>query len=87
MDNIATLIREGKIADAEASLNHRRAEAQSSADWHYQRGLLLVAMGRPEEAIAEYGHAVRLNPAHAEAIFQLAFTQDLYGDDERAIGL
>jgi DNA-directed RNA polymerase subunit alpha len=87
MDTIATLIRDGKIGDAEANLKQRQAEAGSSAIWHYQRGLLLEAQGLPEAAIDEYETAVRLDPDHADATFQLAFAHDLYGDEDRAIAL
>ncbi|MBI4581122.1 MAG: tetratricopeptide repeat protein [Planctomycetes bacterium] len=87
MDTIATLIREGRIADAEADLQQRRGEASTSANWHYQRGLLLQAQGRPERAIEEYETAARLDPHHDEAVFQLAFVHDLYGDEDRAMAL
>jgi DNA-directed RNA polymerase subunit alpha len=87
MDTISTLIREGKIADAEANLSRRQGEVGSNAVWHYERGMLLEAQGRPEEAIDEYESAVRLDSNHAEAAFRLAFVQDLYGDEERAMTL
>ncbi len=87
MDTIATLIREGKISDAEASLKQRQAEATTSATWHYQRGLLLGVQGMPESAIEEYEAAMKLDPDHPDALFQLAFAQDLYGDEERAMEL
>jgi DNA-directed RNA polymerase subunit alpha len=87
MDTIATLIREGKIADAEASLTQRQGESPTSATWHHERGLLLEAQGRQEEAIDAYENAVRLDDALSEAMFRLAYLHDLVGDEERAIGL
>jgi len=87
MNHIATLIREGKMTDAEAQLSQRQAEAQTSADWHYQQGLLLQAKGQYEAAIEAYEKALQLDPTHAEATFQLAYTEDLYGDEVRAIDL
>lgn len=87
MDTIATLIRQGRIEDAEASLTQRQAEAQTDANWHYERGLLLEATGRVEDAIDEYENAIQLDPSHEGAIFRLAFVQDMYGDEDRAISL
>lgn len=87
MDTIATLIREGKIEDAEANLSRRQGEVGSSAAWHYERGMLLEAQGRQGEAIDEYENAVQLDPEHAETLFRLAFLHDLYGDEDRAIEL
>lgn len=87
MDTIATLIREGKIADAEANLSQRQGEVGTNGTWHYQRGMLLEAQGRPEEAIDEYEQAVRLDENQTEAAFRLAFLHDLHGDEERAIDL
>jgi DNA-directed RNA polymerase subunit alpha len=87
MDTIATLIREGKIADAQADLSQRKAEAQTSATWHYQQGLLAEATGHPGEAIDEYEAARQLDPNHADATFRLAFIHDQYGDEEQAMRL
>jgi DNA-directed RNA polymerase subunit alpha len=87
MDTIATLIREGKIADAEANLSQRQGEVGSSASWHFERGMLLEAQGRAGEAIDEYENAVQLDPDHSHATFRLAFLHDLHGDEERAMDL
>lgn len=87
MQSIATLIREGKLQEAEATLNQRSREAATSADWHCARGMLLEANGRPEEAMQEYEAALQLDRQHTEATFRLAYAQDIYGDENRAIAL
>jgi len=87
MDTIANLIRDGKIADAEATLSQRQGEVGTNPTWHYERGMLLEAQGRPGEAIDEYESAVRLDASNSDAVFRLAFLHDLYGDEDRAVEL
>jgi DNA-directed RNA polymerase subunit alpha len=84
MNDVATLIRDGKMEQAETALNQRRSD---TADWHYQRGLVLEAQGRIEEAIDAYEAAVARDANHEEAVFRLAYSHDLYGDEDRAIEL
>ncbi len=84
MNEVATLIRDGKIEQAETTLNQRRAD---TADWHFHRGMLLEAQGRVEEAMDAYEAAVERDANHEAAVFRLAYNQDLYGDEDRAIEL
>lgn len=84
MNDVATLIRDGKIEQAETTLNQRRAD---SADWHYHHGLLLEAQGRIEDAMDAYETAVERDGEHEAATFRLAFNHDLYGDEDRAFDL
>lgn len=84
MNDVATLIRDGKIDQAEAALNQQRAD---TADWHYHRGLVLEAQGRIEEAMDALETAVGQDSNHQAAVFRLAFNHDLYGDEERAVEL
>lgn len=87
MDDVQTLIREGKIEQAEAELNRRQAEAGHEADWHYTRGLLLEARGQIEEAMSVYECSLEIDENHTGAIFRLAYTNDLFGDEDQAIEL
>jgi len=87
MDNVVTLIREGKIEEAEAELNMRQAEAPDNADWQYGHGLLLEAKGMLDEANEAYQQAIEIDGEHVDAIFRLAYNLDLYGEDEDAIEL
>lgn len=84
MNDVGTLIRDGKIDQAEAALNQRR---EDTADWHYQHGLLLEAQGRIEDAMDAYETAVARDENCEAAMFRLAYNHDLYGDEDRAVEL
>jgi DNA-directed RNA polymerase subunit alpha len=84
MNDVATLIRDGKIEQAESTLNQRRAD---TADWHFHRGLVLEAQGRIEDAMDAYEVAVERDEQHEAAVFRLAYSHDLYGDEDRAFDL
>ncbi|NLX21491.1 MAG: tetratricopeptide repeat protein [Phycisphaerae bacterium] len=87
MDNVATMIREGRIDEIERELQQREAEAATSADWHYARGRLLEAQGDTPKAVAEYRQALRITPEHSEATFRLAYQLDLHGQEAEALPL
>jgi len=87
MDDVAMLIREGKIEQAEQELSQRQAGAADDPNWHYARGRLLEAKGQADEAMAAYRKALEVDPNHNEAAFRLAYNLDLYGDEEEAIAL
>ena len=80
MNDVATLIRDGKIEQAETTLNQRKAD---TANWHFHRGLVLEAQGRIEDAMDAYEVAVERDGEHEAATFRLAFNHDLYGDEDR----
>ena len=85
--DINTLIQQGQVDQAEAALKQRLTEAGRSADYHCDRGLLLEAKGQPEEAMAEFEKALALSHDHPAAMFRLAWANDLYGDEDKAIDL
>ena len=87
MEDVAMLIREGKIEEAEQRLNQWQAEVGKSAGWHCARGRLLAVKGDREAAIAAFEAALQIDPNYAEATFQLACLLDLHGDEERALEL
>ena len=87
MQDVATLIREGKIEEAEQQLSQRQGASGASADWHCVRGRLLAAKGEIEPAIAAFEDALQVDPDHTETTFQLALVLDLHGDEEEAIEL
>ena len=57
----------------------------SEADDHYNSGAALQEQGRPEEAIAEYDEAIRLDPQLAKAYYNRTFAYDDLGQYQRAI--
>ena len=87
MDDVAMLIREGKIEQAEQELNQRQAESAGDPNWHCVRGRLLEAKGQTDEAMAAYRSALEMDPNHNEATFRLAYNLDLYGEEEEAAAL
>ncbi len=87
MDNVATMIREGRVDEIERELKRREAEAGKSADWHYARGRVLETQGETAKAVAEYRHALRITPEQSEATFRLAYLLDLYGQENEALPL
>lgn len=84
MDDVATLIRAGKVEQAEAELNKGNKE---HPDYHYERGLVLEAKGQYEEAIEAYEQAIELDEEHLDATFRLALCLDRFGEDDRAVQL
>ena len=87
MDDVAGLIRNGQLDEAENQLNQDRAAASSSAQWHYHWGLLQETRGEHQAAIDAFSKAVELDAHHVDATFRLAYNLDLHGDEEAAIEL
>lgn len=87
MDDVAGLIRNGQLDEAENQLNQDRAAASSSAQWHYLWGLLQEAQGEHQAAIDAFSKAIELDAYHVDATFRLAYNLDLHGDEETAIEL
>ncbi|HSW46484.1 MAG TPA: DNA-directed RNA polymerase subunit alpha C-terminal domain-containing protein, partial [Phycisphaerae bacterium] len=87
MQDVATLIREGKIDEAQQSIEQRQGGSPGSADWHCDHGRVLAAKGEIEEALDAFEAALHIAPSHAEATFQLAYLLDLRGDEDQALEL
>lgn len=84
MADVAMLIREGKIDQAETELNRQKGGA-GDANYQYHRGLVLEARGQHDEAAAAFETALEADPDHVDAGFHLARVLDLFGEEERAI--
>ncbi len=85
MDRVATLIRSGKINEAQTELSKHQANA--GADWHWAHGLLLRSQGEIDDAMKAFEKALELEAEHSDAMFHLAFCHDLYGDEDQALEL
>jgi DNA-directed RNA polymerase subunit alpha len=79
------LRRGGHVDQAQKILSGLEKLAGSSAEYHYQRGSLLAAGGELAEAAAELEKALAIDRDHTGALFELAYINDLYGNDETAV--
>ncbi len=77
--------RKGDLEGAQERLKRISRVGEIRAEYHYQMGKLKDANGLHEEAMDEYEQAIKLDARHANAIFSLAFSYDLYGDESKAI--
>jgi DNA-directed RNA polymerase subunit alpha len=77
--------RAGKFDEAQKILAELDPGAMNSAEYHYQRGSLLAADGELTRASAEFEKALSLDRDHTGALFELAYINDLYGNDETAV--
>lgn len=82
---IEAYIKAGDCDNAQAEIDKCSNFEKVNADYHYQLGKLKDANGLYKEAIGEYLTAIELDPLHSKALFQLAYSADLRGDDEAAI--
>ncbi len=79
------LRRAGQIEEAQKILASVEKLAGNSAEYHYQRGSLLATDGELAAASAELEKALSLDRDHTGALFELAYINDLYGNDETAV--
>lgn len=70
---------------AEAELKGCANFDKASAEYHYQLGKLLNAQGEYETALDNFATAVEIDDKHEKSLFELAFANDLRGDEETAI--
>ncbi len=82
----ANILREKKDLDgARKVLAGLTDLASHSAEYHYQHAMCHMAEGDRTAAVASFTHAVKLDPGHTNALFQLGHANDLAGNDEDAI--
>ncbi|HEX8203076.1 MAG TPA: DNA-directed RNA polymerase subunit alpha C-terminal domain-containing protein, partial [Isosphaeraceae bacterium] len=79
------LRRAGAVDEARTILDRLESLAGSSAEFHHQRGCFLVADGDLTAAAAEFERAIALDRDHTGALFELAYINDLYGNDDIAV--
>ncbi len=77
----------GKPEEAMKVLDDLSGAVEQTAEYLYQRGSTVSAMGgSPEEVTRLYERAERADPKHAGALFGLALENDRRGNDYEAIG-
>ena len=59
----------------------------SSAEFHFQQGAILAAEGELGQAATELEKALSLDRDHNGALFELAYINDLFGNDDAAVDL
>jgi DNA-directed RNA polymerase subunit alpha len=77
--------RAGKPDVARSLLKELEGQADGKAEYHYQIGCLLADDREQIEAAAAFERALELDRDHTGALFQLAYINDLYGNDEDAV--
>lgn len=82
----ASIFREqGNLEEARKVLAGLNDLANHSAEYHFQHAMCHMADGDRLAAVAALERAVKLDPGHTEALFQLGHANDLAGNDEEAI--
>ena len=79
------LRRAGHEEEARKILAGMTKQGDSSAEYHFQQGCLLSASGQMIEASAEFEKTLSLDKDHNGALFELAYINDLYGNDDLAL--
>lgn len=77
--------RAGKLDEARKILAGQQKHSGSSAEYHFQQGCLLVADGDLNVAAAEFEQALSLDKDHNGALFELAYINDIHGNDDVAV--
>jgi DNA-directed RNA polymerase subunit alpha len=85
LNRAGALRRAGDVEAAKDILEHLNGLAGSSAEYHYQRGSFLATDGELIAAAAEFEKALAIDRDHTGALFELAYINDLYGNDEEAV--
>jgi DNA-directed RNA polymerase subunit alpha len=79
------LRRAGDEQEARKILKELKSLEGVSAEYHHQRGGLLLAEGEVAAAASEFEKALSIDREHTGALFELAYVNDLFGNDETAI--
>lgn len=87
LENIADMIRSGKIDEARGALNGCAETEENRAELMFLRGLAQELSLERVEALETYQAVLEQNPQHAEACFRAALLADQFGDAEAAIAL
>jgi DNA-directed RNA polymerase subunit alpha len=85
LHRVGALRKAGQIDEARTLLKGLETLAGQSAEYHYQNGSSLAADGDLIAAAAELEKALTIERDHTGALFELAYINDLHGNDEVAI--
>lgn len=87
MDKLAKLIEQCEFDAAWGQLEACRPGRESNSEWWLLKGMLEARAGDVDDAYSALQQSIELDPDNTEAVFQLAYTSDLHGEDETAIEL
>lgn len=85
LQKVAIQRESGHPKEAHAGLAKLTEMASHSAEYHFQKGCLALAEGAAPSAIESFEQAVRLDPAHQGALFELGRANDYAGNDDDAV--
>ena len=85
LHRVGTLRHTGKVDEAKALLDGLSSLSGSNAEYHYQRGSMLAAEGELVTAATDFEKCLNLDREHSGAMFELAYINDLHGNDEAAV--
>ncbi len=75
----------GELKEARALLNKLSDQSSHNAEYHFQLASIYLAEGERPSAVKHLEEAVKLDPGHTGALFQLGHANDLAGNDDDAI--
>lgn len=87
LHRVGALRRIGHLEEAKKLLTGLQKQGVSSAEYHFQNGAILAAEGELAQAATELEAALAVDKEHNGALFQLAYINDLFGNDDAAVDL
>jgi DNA-directed RNA polymerase subunit alpha len=75
----------GHFDEARKVVSGLQKHSGSSAEYHFQQGCLIAASGDLIAAAAEFEKALILDRDHHGVLFELAYINDLFGNDDIAV--
>jgi DNA-directed RNA polymerase subunit alpha len=85
LHRVGALRHSGKVDEARKLLEGLSSLAGSSAEYHYQLGSFYALDGELPQASQEFEKTLEFERDHTGALFELAFINDLYGNDDEAL--
>ncbi len=85
LHHAGALRRAGHDTQAREMLDSLEKLSGASAEYHYQKGSLLAAEGELVAASVELERAIEIDRHHTNALFELAYINDLHGNDDVAL--
>ena len=85
LHRVGALRRSGDVAGSKTLLESLEATAGTNPEYHYQHGCLLAAGGELIAASTEFEKTIAADREHTGALFELAYINDLYGNDDVAV--